>query len=419
MEPSKFNLSDGFKLLARVEALRSDQRGSLTLLAGMMVFLVTIFGVLAFDTNMAIYNRIVAQNAVDSAADSAALWEARGCNMLQNLNNLHYTIDLGLGIAEDAAAAACIVSAALLAAELVADAFFGAGEATIRPARMITCTVCDTMPFIDLAQQLFYAMIMPVEQAIVDATPYIAFANANACARGSGADTVGDAIGGALSTVLSSIGVSMPGVSGISSAISSVLGAIPIYAVPLDPNDFGLLDPEDKGLYVKKKDNNGWPLDQPEWVGIAGDVGGYIGCEDLGAPPPLEEAEEDAKSLDWDGTYGWDDQYFFGWPGFSTWIAGKKQQDELLGLGNLVWLNGGMKNSDYLQNADQVSKTMWTGSVTGKGNLQIPGYVAIASSQIQGTPVICHGAADAKGTLIKVYLPGSSPTSVEDYFIYH
>src|SRR5665213_3051532 len=91
MEPSKFNLSDGFKLLARVEALRSDQRGSLTLLAGMMVFLVTIFGVLAFDTNMAIYNRIVAQNAVDSAADSAALWEARGCNMLQNLNNLHYT----------------------------------------------------------------------------------------------------------------------------------------------------------------------------------------------------------------------------------------------------------------------------------------------------------------------------------------
>jgi len=246
METSKSNLSDGFKLLARVKTLRSDERGSLTLLAGMMVFLVTIFGVLAFDTNMAIYNRIVAQNAVDSAADSAALWEARGCNMLQNLNNLHYDVDLALGIAEDAASAACIASAVLLAAELAADAFFGAGEAVIRPIRMATCVVCATMPFIDDAQQQFYALIMPVEQAIVDATPYIAFANANACARGSGADTVGDAIGGALSTVLSSIGITMPGGSGISSAISSVLGAIPIYAMPLDPDDFGLFDPEDK-----------------------------------------------------------------------------------------------------------------------------------------------------------------------------
>jgi len=410
-KPSTSSLSDGFKLLARVEALRSDQRGSLTLLAGMMVFLVTIFGVLAFDTNMAIYNRIVAQNAVDSAADSAALWEARGCNLLQNLNNLHYDVDLALGIAEDAASAACIASAVLLAAELAADVFFGAGEAAIRPIRMATCVVCATMPWIDDAQQQFYALIMPVEQAIVDATPYIAFANANACAKGSGADTVGSAIGGALSSLLSSIGISMPGGSGISSAISSVLGAIPIYAMPLDPDDFGLFDPESKGLYVKKKDNNGWPLNQPEWIGIAGEVGGYIGCEDSFIP--LEESEEEAKSADWDGTYGWDDQYFFGWPGFSTWIAGKKQQNELLGLGNLTWLNGGTKS------ADQVSKVMWTGSATGGGDLKIPGYVAIASSQIQGHPVICHGDADAKGTLIKVYLPGGSPTSVESYFIYH
>ena len=355
---------DGFKLLNRVEALRSDQRGSLTLLAGMMVFLVTMFGIIALDTNMAIYNRIVAQNAVDSAADSAALWQARGCNLLQNLNNLHYDVDEALGIAEDAAAAACIASAVLLAAELAADIFFGAGEA-LRPARMVTCGVCDTMPWIDLAQQLFYALIMPVEQAIVDATPYIAFANANACARGSGADTIGNAIGGALNGILSALGINLPGVSSILGGISSVLGQIPIYAMPLDPDGFGLFSPETKGLYVTKKDNNGWPLKQPEWVGIAGQVAGYAACEDLGFPPPLEESESYAKDADWDGTYGWDDQYFFGWPGFSTWIAGKKQQGELLGLGNLAWLNGGMKNSDYQQNADQVSKVMYTGSIMG------------------------------------------------------
>ena len=103
MNETPQNTGDGFKLLNRVEALRSDQRGSLTLLAGMMVFLVTMFGIIALDTNMAIYNRIVAQNAVDSAADSAALWQARGCNLLQNLNNLHYDVDEALGIAEDVA----------------------------------------------------------------------------------------------------------------------------------------------------------------------------------------------------------------------------------------------------------------------------------------------------------------------------
>ena len=51
--------------------------------------------------------------------------------------------------------------------------------------------------------------------------------------------------------------------------------------------------------------------------------------------------------------------------------------------------------------------------------MQIPGFVAIASSQVQGHPVICKGDADAIGTLIKVYLPGSSPKSGEDLFIYH
>ena len=76
----------------------------------MMVFLVTIFAVIAFDTNMAIHNRILAQNAVDSAAESAALWQARGCNLEQQLNNLHYDVDEAACIAEGVAAGACIAA---------------------------------------------------------------------------------------------------------------------------------------------------------------------------------------------------------------------------------------------------------------------------------------------------------------------
>jgi hypothetical protein len=104
-----------------------------------------------------------------------------------------------------------------------------------------------------------------------------------------------------------------------------------------------------------------------------------------------------------------------------TWIAGVTNRDELLHLGNLAWLNGGMKNSNYQQNGEQVSKLMWTGPANGNSGgyskFQIPAYIAIASSQIEGTPVICHGDVDAQGKLIKVYLPGKTPG--DDFLIYH
>jgi hypothetical protein len=419
MDKPTNNSSDGFKLIARIKALRSDQCGSVTLLAGMMVFLVSIFGIIALDTNKAISNRIIAQNAVDSAADSAALWQARGCNMLQQLNNLHYDVDTAACIAEGVAAGACIASAALLAAEIAADVFFGAGEA-LRPIRIVTCVVCATLPFIDLGQQLFYAVIMPVQQAIVDVTPFLAFGYANANAYGSGADPLLQVAVQYLAGLGSAVAGIIPGLdsvsslfSGVAGAIGSALGSVPIYAAPLDPTSLE--------LYVKKKDNDGSPpLKWPEAVGIAGEIAGYIGCEDV--PTPYAEAESLAKDAQWDGTWGWDDQYFFGHPGFMTWIAGKKQQDELLGFGKMKWLNGSMLNSDYNQNGAQVSKLMYVGSNTATGNnpLQIPAFVAIASSEVEGTTVICHGDVNAAGKIIKVYFPGgSSPTAGDDFFIYH
>jgi len=374
----------------------------------MMVFLGTIFAILAFDTNKAIYNRIVAQNAVDSAADSAALWQARGCNLLQQLNNLHYDTDLALCIAEGVSSAACIVSAGMLVAELAADAtLFGAaiGEA-IHVARLILCEAgCIPLPWIDLAQQLFYKAIMPIEQGVVDVTPFLAFGYANACAKGSGADPLLQAVADAGDSFLSEVGINIPSGGSIGSAISSGLGSIPIYAAPLDPDSLK--------LYVSKRNNDGSPpLYFPSGVGQAGDVGGTAGCSDA-IPITYGTSKSGAQSATWDGTWGWDDQYYFGHPGFMTWIAGKTKHDELLGLGSLSWLNGGQKT------ADQVSKVIYTGPNTGAGSLQIPGYIALASSQVEGTPVVAHGEVNAQPKLIKVYLPGSSPKSLEQYWIYH
>ena len=45
----------------------------------------------AADTSQAVYNRITAQNAADAAAATASLWQARGLNQIQILNNFHFT----------------------------------------------------------------------------------------------------------------------------------------------------------------------------------------------------------------------------------------------------------------------------------------------------------------------------------------
>src|ERR1051326_1826513 len=108
MKQAHFMHATKSEYIRRLTNLRFDDRGSVSLLTGMMVFLAVIFGIITMDTSMAIHNRIVTQNAVDSAADAAALWQARGCNLLQQLNNLHYDVDEALAIAEGISAGACV-----------------------------------------------------------------------------------------------------------------------------------------------------------------------------------------------------------------------------------------------------------------------------------------------------------------------
>lgn len=391
-----------FGLAGKFASLRSDERGSVMLLAAMMVFVATIFAVIAFDTNQAIYNRIIAQNAVDSAADSAALWQARGCNLVQLLNNLHYDVDIAAAVAESVAAAACVVSTVLRVAENIP--YIGVVAKAIRP---VTCIACDLLPVIDGAQQAFYEILMPIQEAIVQVTPFLAFANANVCAKGSGADPLLSSVLDAVSGILSKLGLSVPGFDSIAGAISGGLDWVPIYAAPIDPSSLK--------LYVEKKDTDDLPWDFPSWVGEAGDIAGQIGCSDYGYP----DVKDAVESAGWDSDkWGWDDQYYFGNPGFMTWIAGKKKRDELLGLGNLRWLNGGTSPGEVDYRMGQRNVRMYTGSAASSGNtLTIPAFIALASSQVEGTPVISHGDVNAAGKLIKVYF--SSSTEGETFLIYH
>lgn len=393
--------TDGFSLVARVKGLRSDQRGSISLLAGMMVFLATIFGIIAFDTNMAIYNRIIAQNAVDSAADSAALWQARACNMLQMLNNLHYKVNKIAQTGEGVSAAACF--AATIAKAVATFAVFPPVVIAAKVAQVLACIGCDTLPLFDAGQKVFYKAIIPIQDGIVTATPFLVFGYANASAMGAGADDFINSVLSGVKNIASQIGISVPDTS----KIFDISFPVHIYAVPLDPTSLT--------LYVEKVNSGGKsPWTMPQWVGATGNVFGKIGCSDMGYNATSSIRDRAISSMKLPSRWGWDDQYFSGHPGFMTWVAGKTEHKELLGLGNLKWLNGGQKS------ADEVSRVMYTGGIFGNGNLMIPGFIAIASSQVEGTTVNGdNGPYDAQGKLITVYFPSTTPRAGTSVLIYH
>jgi hypothetical protein len=421
MNEIKSAASDKFKLALRMETVRSDERGSLTLLAGMMVFLATIFTVIAFDTNQAIYDRIMAQNAVDAAADSAALWQARFCNVEQQLNNLHYTVDEALCIAEGVSAVMCGIAVPL---EVIKDVPFCEWAYGVWiPA----CVMCDLLPVEDAAQHAFYDILVgysySLQEDIADAAPFIELANANACAYGSGADNI---FASGLEWATNGLGyLPVIGNSGFLDTISGgisdvipVLSEVPVYALPLDPTSLE--------LYVNPTNNESlpeaWTPDSPGVVPEAGSVLGMIGCSEAFYeevcdavdydPADGDNNRQDSESQGDQGQFfppwGWNDQYEYGNPGFMTWIAGVTNRNELLGLGNLVWLNS---------STSEVPTGMYTGSATGNGNLIIPAFIALASSQVEGTTVIENGDVNAVNTLIPVYFSTNSPGST--FLIYH
>src|ERR1700723_2974000 len=99
----------------KIRQLRGDEGGSVLLLSGMMSFLIAIMALYAVDTSQAVYNRITSQNAADSAAETAALWQARGLNVEQQLNDFHYIFNETLFGVEFGELATCLAADAAVA----------------------------------------------------------------------------------------------------------------------------------------------------------------------------------------------------------------------------------------------------------------------------------------------------------------
>lgn len=379
------------------------------LLSGMMAFLFTIFALIATDTSQAIYNRIVAQNSVDAAADAAALWQARGCNMLQNLNNYHYDANNFFAQTETTALQACLLGSVLNAVKDLSIPYVSQAAAVLAWG---VCNVCHTAPYWDNAQAATASAILAEQELITKTIPAIAFVAANDAAQGSGADDLIKSATAYGSQMIAPIPV-LQNLSGtltsMGSTVSKILSYfnITVYALPLDISSLGL------GVQPQSGTASPWKFPPCQALILSGKLP-LIGC---GLDDPTLDWGPEKQYSEWYGeNWGWyDDQYYVGQPGFMTWIAGKTNQPTVLGF--LRWLNPNPNPPPevaYWMNQNNLP--MYQGSATGSSGLEIPAFIAIASSQVDGAPgttwsgVVEKGPANAYPYLIPVYFPfGGGP----------
>ena len=400
------------KPFIKAQDLRSDERGNVLLLTGMMAFLVAIFALLGMDTSQAIYNRIIAQNAVDSAADAAALWHARGCNMVQNLNNYHYEANAFFAKTESTALNSCSLAALLKIGEELNIPYF---SAICKGARILVCVGCKSAPYWDDAQNATAFAILKEQELITATIPFLALAAANDAAQGSGADELMTSASTWLDQWAAPIGLPLPegGLSGIGSTLRSILGTfgLTVYALPLDPKSLKL------GVRQTVGSGRPWqfgPCPGEQWAG-------RMACQLR--DPRLNLGPEEQYERKW----GWrQDRYYVGQPGFMTWIAGKTNQTELAGLGFLRWLNPKPTPPEEITYwMNQSGLPMYKERAMASSSLVIPAYIALASSQVDGKPgtkwkgVVAHDAPNSYPYLIPVQIPTAKPVAGNSIGILH
>ncbi|MCF7854276.1 MAG: pilus assembly protein [Candidatus Pacebacteria bacterium] len=77
----------------RLRRLRSDERGVVTAYAAIATFFILAMFSMSYDVSRVSQAKMQTQNAADSAALEMAVWQARGLNLVQNLNDEIYNWD--------------------------------------------------------------------------------------------------------------------------------------------------------------------------------------------------------------------------------------------------------------------------------------------------------------------------------------
>jgi hypothetical protein len=418
--PAITKTMDLFHLEKKLRQLRGDESGSVLLLSGMMSFLIAIMAMYAVDTSQAVYNRITSQNAADSAAETAALWQARGLNVEQQLNDFHYIFNETLFGVEWGLLASCVgadaavanyVSAVACCASLVGAVFSGGSCCEDIPSdfddAQNMCELCKQALPENQYQSTVSSQILEAQQGISDFFPALEVLFASQAAQETGADPVLNVIPAYLSSAVSGLApfnlpTSLPSVPNLPSSLE-------LYAMPMDPTSVSLNVEQESGEY--------WPWiwsflgpdagESDQYVLEAGAAADWLVAEGACATVFVYLSPDGDNPTSW----GWSDSYYIGHPGYMTWVAGKTNETELAGLGDLRWLNpNSSAPSEVSYMMGQSNLPWYTGSATGSSILQIPAFVGITSSQVEGTGVTAEDESlvSELGNIIDNLVPTSS-----------
>jgi hypothetical protein len=395
-----------------IRRFRSDERGNIMLLSGIMAFLIAVLALFIMDTNVAVYDRIVAQNAADGAAETAALWQARGMNLLQDLNTFHYWADWGLFAAESVCLLDC---AGTCPAQVAMDAccsvglIFGCNCPGAIDTFDTVCDICAAASTVNNIQYDVNESVTNLQVAISNLIPVLAFSYADQMAQACGASNLLVVLPNYAATLaekgsswLSSLGLPIPTDADLGGLMGGVLrgldaSSLPgIYAFPLQPSSVLLGVSETPGGDLPLH-----PWAWPSWLSDGASFDYHV----IGEPCCFDSgADFEDPTHGW----GWSDVYFTGHPGFMTWVAGVSGQRDVALLEKLRWMNPA--SSD--QNGDT---NLYNGDYFTSVNPDwIPPVIALASSQVEETEagnngLTEHGDADSVPKLIEVYFSPTFP----------
>ena len=171
----------------RQRHLARNEGGQVLFFFAIIAMILVFFTATISDYGMTVTQKIKTQTAVDSAALAAGAWVARGGNIQQMINGIHWDMNYSLAqiitLSSDIAMIICIICLALSWIPFgVGAAFYSVFNATrkIESAIITTCSTVHTG---------LEGVLEPVQKVLVKTTPILALLHSNFAARNNGASS--------------------------------------------------------------------------------------------------------------------------------------------------------------------------------------------------------------------------------------
>lgn len=383
-----------------VRRFRRDENGQVLVLSAVMVLTGLMLALATFNAGDLIARRIRTQNAVDAAADTFAAYQARGLNLAQHLNDVHYLANWTIFGLESTAFGLRTLCP-----------FTGLRPPPIfyDPSTVTLC--CDLLKgagvVLDIAQETISTAILMAQAGIEKVFPPLAAYNANRLASANGADPVSEWAGDSLKKMAAALGWNLDNLPQIPPVASFVLDHI--YAVPLDPGQVVSLN------IAEATPPNYLPWKSEELMIM------LVEASDLACIPFGSEAAGSHSP------FGWTDTYYCGGPAYNTWVAGNQPTNILPYLDRLPWLQPSTETAaDDLLGPNNSPVFDQRGLAPPGSSTHNPAFMAIASSQVGGSPLMERSSHKnfqnkwAEPELISVHIgnPGSD-LLVKSLLIWH